>query len=311
MYSSCISDWEGASYSTAYGEDGVNMQLFAKNTGMRSYGTVSNCGIITPRTNSITLISPPNDGISNDGIRSNTFSKNKLLPIYATVTGITFTILTSLATFTDNLPHDNIKYTTVFYSVKLVLHLSTVMVTLTGFGISKSFTSHHTGYKGFEILLMFSTFGFFINVMFITWASVAYMLGTEQRSDILLGHSPQIDTTANIIYIVGIMVNMWQVYTQTAFMLHTSKIKPSQLTGDARHTINTYKQVLLFMAIFNFWTWVQESFFELKYIEKVLPLQTWYYKPDVWAPFSHFIYPILMFYRFNSCIHFLEFYLNY
>ena len=238
----------------------------------------------------------------------NSLPSNKLTYFFiGLVLGLSFVILTAMQTFTD--VNDILSFKVTYYAFKLFYHILAIILTARGFQACKNFRSKHRGYMGFEIFTLFSSFGFFVYVFFILQANIAELSGAQYYKP--LPDMPHKNKPAVIVYMVDIIMNTIQVYTQSLFMLHSSKIKPpAERTSQVRDALYLFKQIILYLATCNFFIWGLESFVELQKVASIFPFHKAYYGEAQWQIISHLAYPLMIFYRFNSCIYLIGIHLS-
>jgi len=100
------------------------------------------------------------------------------------------------------------------------------------------------------------------------------------------------------------IVSLAALYLQTVFILqakgYTSK-------ASYKKSCCSIDLVCLLMAVLNFGFWINDSFLGVKFPSSTIPKDS-IFGPDYWSFVLHYIFPFVIFYRFDSSFEFLDLY---
>ena len=232
--------------------------------------------------------------------------KSLLFFLISIVVQIVFIVLSFLNANADT--EHNTLVGKAFYVLKILIWLSTTAFSATGHYCSKNFESlqkgKHSPYSGFELLILFSSLGFYVYTFFSLFAGIAILM-TAKHSE----SSSKADHIYSICLIVINIIGCFQVYFQVMFMFQAVSVKPSMAKEKQPKRFYCYTQVMLFLIPFNFGIWFVDSFIELKNVQEVSAIESQYYGSITWKIIIHLTYPLILFFRFNSFIHCIRTYL--
>ena len=184
-----------------------------------------------------------------------------------------------------------------YFGFKTVYWLILIVITIVGFYVTNHFPSKQKPFTGFQMLLILSSFGFYIFYFFSMPAAIAVLLGSHKH-----GVTDSPNTTKAILLILDSTLNAVQIYYQVPLLFHAISIDPGSVRETHCKSYRAFKQVLLFLGTANLFIWCVDSFFEVSYLDKTSPVQVAYYTKPTWEVITHISYPITLFFRFNSFI---------
>ena len=227
-----------------------------------------------------------------------------LLSVVTQIVSIVLSILHAEADITDNTLIGK-----AYYVYRIMLFIFMTIFSAIGIYCSKNFESSQktkpSPYTGFELLILFTSFGFYVCVFFSLFAGIATLKeykGSEDDKDYFHMYS---------IYVIIMNISRFiQVYFQVMFMFQAISIISPDMKQKHPQQFYCYTQVMLFFIPFNFGFWFIDSFIDLKNAEVVGTIEADYYGSTTWEIIVHITYPMILFFRFNSFIHCTRTYLQ-
>ena len=256
------------------------------------------------------------------------------LPICGFVAIVTYSILVPITRkYTDGGSTED-ALVLACYSARFVMFLASLAIVLYGFYLSTKFQSRHIGYSAAATFFIGPTFFIFIYDVFRLLPQALYLAidhgsiidsyvyqNTSCRIDIpsvptlnVTGNatiSSCISDTAVGMATAEIVVHVFQVYTQTSFILHVIQVVPvnNQVLSQTQYQL--FRSVLFYLAMFNLYCWVSVSFVSIRGKFDYDCVNRYFFEDDVWSTISHVILPIKAIYRFQSFMTFLLLFLQY
>ena len=233
---------------------------------------------------------------------------NSLLFFYLSVVIQVVSIIVSILHAKTDMKKD-ILIDKVYYVYRIVPSIFITVVSAIGLYCSKNFESSQkekrSPYTGFELLILFTSLGFYIYGFFSLLAGIATF--KEYRGS---GQKENHFHTYSIYVIILNIVRFLHVYFQVIFMFQAINVKPRTAKQNHPWKYYIYNQVMLFLIPFNFAFWFTDSFIDLKNDYSVDTIEAEYYGSATWQIIVHLTYPMILFFRFNSFIHFIRAYLQ-
>ena len=225
-----------------------------------------------------------------------------LLSVVAQIVCILLSILYAKADITKDIIIGK-----AYYVYKIMLLIFMIVFSVIGLYCSKNFQSSQKGkrspYTGFELLILFTSLGFYVYIFFSLIAGIGTFIeynGSEQDEDHFRMYG---------IYVIILNIaRFFHVYFQVIFMFQAISVKPYTAKLNHPQKYYYYTQVILFLIPFNFGFWLADSFIELKNVVAVSTIEAEYYGSSTWHIIVHLTYPMILFFRFNSFIHFIHTY---
>ena len=196
-------------------------------------------------------------------------------------------------------------YTLALYIYRISYSVVLILVTKIGFFFASDMDVVNGGYTGYEMLVMFSAFGQYLfhmfdlaglgTSMYVSAQPSYYSVTTTATAQTIIANTK----SASVLHMVLLALSIYQTYTQTSFMLHALKLKARD---NERSTCEVVKACLTFLALSNLLLWVLYSFIKLKGLTQLYPVESTVYTAETWTTLSEIIFPIMVFYRFNSAI---------
>ncbi len=166
-------------------------------------------------------------------------------------------------------------------------------------------------YSGLELMVVFSIFGFALNVFFSLIAAVSVIGGSRPIAEINYMTTNFNSTIFEYpkayiptLVIADKMLNIMQVFFQSNLLLHASRVK-RRAVSDSSRKYGWFCVVIMYLAFCNLVLWGIDSFVEMKNI-CLVPTEDFYFGEDAWHLINHLTGPFILFYRFNCGISFLE-----
>ena len=217
--------------------------------------------------------------------------------------------------------------------LRLLLFTSALVVTLYGFCLSTRFTSRHVGYSAFTVLFLASTFLLFVYDVMRFMPPSMYLSSPRFEPNFINGsddacawlirpampvpvnathaHSQCVTHAAEWIIIAEIGVHLLQVYSQTSLLVYLSQVAPVPNGVLRQSQYHRFKSILVFLTLFNFYCWVNVSFLSTRLGFADACVYERFYYTEPWRTVWHVIMPIIAFYRFQSFVAFLMYFLKY
>lgn len=172
----------------------------------------------------------------------------------------------------------------------------------TGYYVSRSFRvrSHRTSFSSMDYLLLFTSFG-----------PLAYNACTciaAYGHEVVANDNFYVTTS---FYVTMQVFNAIQVHLQTTFSLYAARIAVEHTERRTREA-RIFKAIVLYLAVSNGSLWFTGTVggYEFGGLEvgDGLSLQAAYFGHGPWCIIYNIVVPLLLFYRFNSCLVFTRIY---
>ncbi len=274
--------------------------------GSVSYGTTRGN---QPGNGNTMQVGGDNEAIVRMGRAPNTREKSFavwcLIAIIMNVSLIVFGALTYLKKSHDTW-NDIYQIAKIIYWIPLLSALGVAYSTLPDMG------SAFFEYSGLELMVVFSIFGFALNVFFSLIAAVSVIGGSipivnANTNDTTLPWYDIFEYPKSYIprlVIADKMLNIIQVFFQSNLLLHAARVK--RRTGmESSPKYRRFCVAMMYLAFCNLVLWGTDSFVEMKNI-CLVPTEDLYFGEDAWHLINHLTGPFILFYRFNCGISFME-----
>ena len=221
-----------------------------------------------------------------------------------------------------------------FGVVRLCLFLVALLVASCGFAISTKFTSRDVGYSFATMLFLGPTFVMFVydvlrvmpHALYIAHshlvpsappqfpnASHCVQLLVPTLNDSARAHADTSCVTAAIAWVsvIEIAVHYLQLYVQTSFVMNVIQLAPVPNDALTQAQYQRFKTTLVYLTLWNFDCWVNVSFRVLQENFDNDCVQRTYFDHEAWSSIWNIMVPVIAFYRFQSFVTFLMYWLKY
>ena len=179
----------------------------------------------------------------------------------------------------NHLQHDQNKSFQIYASLKLVFWVFHLIIIFFGFCLTYQFNQKQKSFTGFQMSMLFSVMGYVISFIF----SVTALAKFHQY-----------------LFILEKTCNLLEVVFQALFLFRVTSLdfKKSKNLYPTKFRISLW--IVLFIGFSNMIIWGVDSFYEVDHFSVITPFETKFYTKEVWDKFVHAIYPVILFFRFNS-----------
>lgn len=187
-------------------------------------------------------------------------------------------------------------YKSVAFYFLFTYWIGMTIAVLTGYYVSKSFRvrGHRISFSSMDYLLLLTSFG--------PLAYNAFTCIAAYGHEAVANDNVYVTTS---FYVTMQVFNAIQVHLQTAFSLYAARIAvedKQRRTPEAR----IFKAVILYLAVSNGSLWFTGTVGGYEFgglqVGDGLSLQAAYFGRGAWAIIYNIVVPLLLFYRFNSCL---------
>ena len=160
-------------------------------------------------------------------------SSNSLLCFFLSLLFNFILITMGLLTFLTDDRQDWLVY---YQGTKIVYWCVTLAVCIVGFNVTNTWSSKFHNFHGLEMAVMLSVFGFTIYSFLTISSTIAFIAGThkEKLQSTDAKHLPLISPSLPWLLTLDNILNIAQLFVQTTFMSHASRVKV-EIVDDARY----------------------------------------------------------------------------
>ncbi len=232
------------------------------------------------------------DVIAGSGPRSAFSFPTVLLPL---VYNLLYIVLTAVA---FNGGGNQEVWKTVYLIFRLGYKTAMNVACICGFAFSGSLKPKFRKFTGLELMLILTTSGYSLKLCLKTMAVFHKYLAPDVQD-------PDKDDALDL---VNAVLNIVSVCLQTVFLCHAGRVtRPDPDRGVSTR----FRAVLLYLALSNFVTWINDSFIVYQNYDSLTPHQGHFFGKGVWPKMYYVLFPLGLFFRFNSACLFLQIFLGY